>query len=322
MLAANLTTGNHEDHPLRPRWREQRRVLRSGGLKSAFETAACALACLAVVATAANVRAQSAAPTEESPAEASSEGSQATPQGASGAEDAGVSELNTEAPSTTAVAEEGEGAEGAQGDHRPEYPSAGETEASAATDAELPAAPAAAPANEALAVQSEGAAPPVTTDSAERVEAEEPAGSGDFQRPWPERKRGTPRQGLTWDVAFEAGGALRLYGPLPAYYFTSLRAGGLWLKGDFGLSFGATVGSGAALDRWGTGVELQLTHLTSSLWGQAGLSFADGNSLVSRVTLGFSLIGLEYQHRFDGSGAVDVLVFKVNLPIGIFVAHL
>ncbi len=290
--------------------------LRGNILGRCFPVAACWIASFFACAPVGPVHAQAEEPSARRVREVAPEHSPNAQESQSSADPERLSESDTEAArATSAPSAENERHEKTDATSKDEVDLRGAASATR-EDTEIVAGPTASTEDEALGEEPDNAHPAgaAPKDASMR--------EGDFQRPWPERKWGTPRQGLTWDLALEAGGALRLYGPLPAYYFTSMRAGGLWLSGDVGLSFGVTVGSGAAFDRWGTGVELQFTHLTSSLWGQAGLSFTDGNRLVSRVAVGFSLIGLEYQHRFEGVDAVDVMIFKVNLPIGIFVAHL
>ncbi|MFI5307340.1 MAG: hypothetical protein ACHQ53_08310 [Polyangiales bacterium] len=91
------------------------------------------------------------------------------------------------------------------------------------------------------------------------------------------------------------------------------RIGALYAYEPLILSFGVS-GELGALARRGLGAEVELTHFGGG-WLQAGFERVRGADFMTHATLGYTIIGVEWQHRFD-SVPGNALLFVLRVPIG------
>lgn len=134
-----------------------------------------------------------------------------------------------------------------------------------------------------------------------------------------------PLRGLYWDTSFAlglgsgvrtGGERSRLGGATPI--MAGLRLGGLWAADPAVLAFGLGVHLGG-LHRVGIGAELEISHL-GGLFAGLGVAYARGDALVNTATLGYRMVGLQYQHRaFDGE-AYHALFVLLRMPFGLWLA--
>jgi hypothetical protein len=124
-----------------------------------------------------------------------------------------------------------------------------------------------------------------------------------------------PRSGISWDLALEGGYGVRLSGTLDDQFLGRARVGGLFLSDPWVLQLGV-LGELGGLSSAGVGVQGQAVHLRSGFWSQLGGAVGHGSDFVSYVSVGWTLLGVEWQHRYT-STADNALFFKISLPIGL-----
>jgi hypothetical protein len=137
------------------------------------------------------------------------------------------------------------------------------------------------------------------------------AGAGESARP---RTFGLPqRVGWSWDVEIDLGLRLLDRDVDAARGMARLQAGALWANEPYYFSFGATAELGGAADR-AVGAQVTMTHLYAGTWTHLGASWLPRDSAaMTSLGLGWSLFGVEWQHRFDDG---DALLLHVRLPLG------
>jgi len=120
-------------------------------------------------------------------------------------------------------------------------------------------------------------------------------------------------KGFWPDLGLTGGAGFGLDHKLQMPVFARARVGALYAYEPLILSFGVS-GEVGALARRGLGLELELTHFGGG-WAQAGFERVLGSDFMLHATLGYMIIGLEYQHRFDSIPS-DALLFVLRVPIG------
>jgi hypothetical protein len=132
----------------------------------------------------------------------------------------------------------------------------------------------------------------------------------------PPRSFGLPqRVGWSWDLEVDLGLRLAERDVDAARGMARVQAGALWANEPYYFSFGATAELGGAADR-GLGAQVTMTHLYAGTWAHLGASWLPRDSAaMTSVGVGWSLFGVEWQHRLD-DGQGDALLLHVRLPLG------
>jgi hypothetical protein len=149
---------------------------------------------------------------------------------------------------------------------------------------------------------------------------EQAAGQGSGQPapaaapPPPPRSYGLPqRAGWSWDVEVDLGLRLKDRDLEAARGMARLQVGALWAQEPYYFSFGATAEVGGAAER-ALGAQVTMTHLFAGTWGHLGASWLPRDSTaMTSLGAGWSLFGVEWQHRLDDG---DALLLHVRLPLG------
>ena len=126
------------------------------------------------------------------------------------------------------------------------------------------------------------------------------------------------RSGFWPDIALAVGGGIGLGGGLDTNVMARARLGALYAYEPLIINLGVSAEVGALAER-GLGLELELNHFGGP-FVQLGFDRVLGSDWMSRVMLGFTLFGVEWQHRFDrGAARADnALMFVLRVPIGIW----
>jgi hypothetical protein len=83
------------------------------------------------------------------------------------------------------------------------------------------------------------------------------------------------------------------------WYFS----GGMYLEANLG-----------DFNKYGIGLQFQLVHLWSGLWGQVGIGGNQNTDFVSHIACGYSIFGVEYQNT---DGSEHAVFLKMEIPLGI-----
>ena len=130
------------------------------------------------------------------------------------------------------------------------------------------------------------------------------------------------RSGVTWDVEAEVGFALAGIDATPQRFFVRARAGILSAHEPLFFTAGATF-EGAGPVGLAGGLQLGLSHLWAGVWGALGLAVDESADTFIHLQAGYTIFGFEWHRRLTGDPKPlddrDVYLFKVRLPIGIFV---
>jgi hypothetical protein len=122
-------------------------------------------------------------------------------------------------------------------------------------------------------------------------------------------------RGFWPDVALAFGAGIGLGHALDTPVFGRLRVGALYAYEPLVVNLGVSAELGALAGR-GFGAELELNHFGGP-FVQLGLDRVTDRDFMTHAMLGFSLFGLEWQHRLDSSPS-DALLFVLRAPIGIW----
>lgn len=130
----------------------------------------------------------------------------------------------------------------------------------------------------------------------------------------PPRSYGLPqRVGWSWDLEVDLGLRLADRDIEARRGMARLQAGALWANEPYYVSFGATAEIGGAADR-ALGAQVTMTHLYGGMWTHLGASWLPRDSAaMTSLGAGWSLFGVEWQHRLDDG---DALLLHVRLPLG------
>jgi hypothetical protein len=121
-------------------------------------------------------------------------------------------------------------------------------------------------------------------------------------------------EGFAPDAQFVGGVGFGVGAKLKNYFLARGRLGLLYADEPWMANLGAIVEIGA-LGRFGAGAELEL-NADRGLFGAVGLARVTGKDWMSHISVGFTVLGLEWQHRFGDERPSDALLFEVRLPIG------
>jgi hypothetical protein len=162
-----------------------------------------------------------------------------------------------------------------------------------------------------ISVPSSNAGEPGATDAAGQAAGQAPADGAP-----PPRSFGLPRRvGWSWDVELDLG--LRLVDDNldTSLGMARLQAGVLRADEPYYYSLGVTGEVGGAADR-SVGLQATVTHLHAGTWLHLGGSWLVRDSAAaSALAVGWSLFGVEWQHRFDDSSG-DGLLLQLRVPLG------
>lgn len=121
-------------------------------------------------------------------------------------------------------------------------------------------------------------------------------------------------KGLWPDLALQFGAGFGIGDRLATPVFGRARLGALYAYEPIILNLGLT-GELGALARRGLGVELELNHF-GGLWLQGGFERVLGDDWMTHATLGYTVIGVEWQHRFtDRPDNAVLIVVRATLGI-------
>jgi len=169
---------------------------------------------------------------------------------------------------------------------------------------------------QAAAATNEDAATEDDTQGAQPGEASIPPGApvqfiGDGASFLPQRR------GISWDLQIEGGWAASLKNELPHHWFGRARAGMLFLAEPQMYAFGPTFELGGLIGS-GVGGQIDIIQLATGFSLEAGAAVSFDGVVVSHLSLGYALLGVEWQQRF-GSAHAAALLFKLRIPVGAFV---
>lgn len=159
--------------------------------------------------------------------------------------------------------------------------------------------------------------PPATPDVAPDATGAAEQGSGQAtDGALPPRSFGLPRRvGWSWDVELDLGLRLTDDDVDASLGMARLQAGVLRADEPYYYSLGVTGELGGAADR-SVGLQATVTHLHAGTWLHLGGSWlVRDRAAASSLALGWSLFGVEWQHRFDDP-AGDALLLQLRLPLG------
>ena len=121
-------------------------------------------------------------------------------------------------------------------------------------------------------------------------------------------------EGAAPDVEVAGGVGLGLNGKIDNYFLGRLRTGALyafephWIAGGFVLEAGAL--SGLAI---GGQLEWNEFH---GFFANAGLTYSNHELLTAHACVGYTIVGLEYQHGFGERDPSEALFLNVRFPLG------
>lgn len=121
--------------------------------------------------------------------------------------------------------------------------------------------------------------------------------------------------GLWPDFALSVGGGIGIGHPIATNVYAALRLGFLFAYEPWVINLGIS-GELGALPRRGYGAEIELNYLRGPFL-QAGYDrVADGFGM-TRLTLGFALFGVQWQHRLSSAPPDNALLFVLRFPFGV-----
>ena len=128
------------------------------------------------------------------------------------------------------------------------------------------------------------------------------------------RSRGVA--GFGPDAQLVGGLGFGLGGKLNNYFLARARLGALYASAPWIVNAGLTVEVGA-LAGLGWGGELELSR-GGGLFGTLGVARVDQSRWLLHAGLGYSIVGLEWQHTFEGPTPNDALLLQVRVPLGLW----
>jgi hypothetical protein len=123
-------------------------------------------------------------------------------------------------------------------------------------------------------------------------------------------------RGFSWDLQIEGGLGFGLDARLPDIALGRLRAGALLADEPLIYNLGITGELGGLASR-GVGAEIEVNHFGGP-WIRAGFSHVRGDDWMTRLSLGFAIFSVEWQHRLASWTPRHALMFQLRLPIGIY----
>jgi hypothetical protein len=121
-------------------------------------------------------------------------------------------------------------------------------------------------------------------------------------------------EGFAPDAQLVGGGGFGLGGPLSNYFLGRLRLGALYAREPWIANAGVTIEVGA-LGTFGVGCELEL-NTWKGLFAEVGFASVDDHQWMGHIALGYTVLGLEWQHLFSDAKTTDAVMFEVRLPLG------
>jgi hypothetical protein len=118
--------------------------------------------------------------------------------------------------------------------------------------------------------------------------------------------------GVRWDAQVAGGGGFAFRGDTD-HYLVRARAGVLFPRDPWIFAVGAS-GEVGGLVGLGGGFEVEALSLRTGLSLMAGFTYGQEGRWATRLGVGWSLLGVEWQR---GYGASDALFFTVRIPLGV-----
>ena len=125
------------------------------------------------------------------------------------------------------------------------------------------------------------------------------------------------RKGTSWDAQLEIGYGFYTQQKVDRRIAGRVRAGALFVHEPYFVVAGATFELGGLLSIGG-GLQVELTHLWSGFWGQAGFLSGEKSKFITSLAVGWSILGLEWQQQLTGEKGAGLFI-KLHVPIGIVV---
>jgi hypothetical protein len=122
--------------------------------------------------------------------------------------------------------------------------------------------------------------------------------------------------GLGPDVQLVGGGGLGLGGTLSNPFLGRARLGALYALAPWIANVGVTFDVGA-LGKLGFGCEFEL-NAWRGYFVDLGIAGVDDKQWMGHVSLGYTIFGIEWQHRFSDSTPSHALLLEVRLPLGVW----
>lgn len=128
-------------------------------------------------------------------------------------------------------------------------------------------------------------------------------------------------RGFGWDLQLQGGVGFGVQRALDNAFVARARLGGLYAYEPWILNVGPTLELGG-LARLGAGAELELNSF-GGLFGQLALARVEDDAWMTRIGVGFTIFGAEWQHCFAAGPDDDAIMFVVRVPLGIwwFLVH-
>lgn len=122
-------------------------------------------------------------------------------------------------------------------------------------------------------------------------------------------------QGLGWDAQLAGGVGAAFDGGMDNPFLARARLGILYAFEPWMLNLGPTFEVGA-LAELGFGGELEVNHF-EGLFVDLGVATAHGETVLTHVTAGYTIFGIEWQHHYAAQDN-DALLLHVRLPFGMW----
>jgi hypothetical protein len=118
------------------------------------------------------------------------------------------------------------------------------------------------------------------------------------------------------DAQIVGGGGFGLGGDMDNPFVGRLRLGALYAREPWIWNAGVE-GQIGALREWGFGGEIEVNHF-KGMFASLGVGTAQLEDAALNVTVGYTIVGLEWHHRFTSSEPQDALLLVVRAPLGMW----
>lgn len=121
--------------------------------------------------------------------------------------------------------------------------------------------------------------------------------------------------GIWPDIALSLGGGIGIGHPIATNVYGSARLGLLFAYEPWVINLGVS-GELGALPKHGLGAEFELNYLRGP-FVNVGYDRISGGDWMTRLTVGFALFGVQWQHRLSSTPPDNAILFLLRLPLGI-----
>lgn len=116
------------------------------------------------------------------------------------------------------------------------------------------------------------------------------------------------------DISLSLGGGIGIKHPIATNIYGAARVGVLFAFEPWVINLGLS-GELGALPRRGLGAEFELNYVRGP-FVQVGYDRIAGRDWMARLTVGFALFGVQWQHRMSSTPPDNALLFLLRLPLG------